>query len=47
MLDFYLVYSALNGVVEDAGHEERLDVARLHVQLARNEADLDPGVGLD
>ena len=41
-----LVYSALNGRVEDARNEEGLDVRRVDVELLRNEFDVDAGVRL-
>ena len=43
----HLVNPATDGVVQDAGDEEALDVARLNVKLPRDELDLDPGVRLD
>ena len=43
----HLIDPAVDGGVEDAGHEEGLHVRALDVQLARDELDLDAGVGLD
>ena len=42
-----LVNPATDGVVQDARHEEALNVARLDVQLPGDELDLDPSVRLD
>ena len=41
-----LVYSALNGRVEDARDEEGLDIRRVDVELLRDEFDVDAGVRL-
>ena len=43
----HLVNPATDGVVQDARDKEALDVARLDVELSRDELDLDPGVRLD
>ena len=42
-----LVNPATDGVIQDAGDEEALNVAWLDVQLPGDELDLDPGVRLD
>ena len=43
----YLVNPAPDGVVEDAADQETLHVVGVDVELARDELDVDPGVGLD
>ena len=43
----YLVNPAPDCVVEDAADQETLHVVGVDVELARDELDVDPGVGLD
>ena len=43
----YLVNPAPDGVVEYAADQETLHVVGVDVELARDELDVDPGVGLD
>ena len=43
----YLVNPAPDGVIEDAADQETLHVVGVDVELARDELDVDPGVGLD
>ena len=43
----YLVNPAPDGVVEDAADQETLHVVGVDVEIARDELDVDPSVGLD
>merc|ERR1719189_630987 len=43
----HLINPAPDGVVEDAADQETLHVVGVDVELARDELDVDPGVGLD
>merc|ERR1719234_1570279 len=43
----HLVNPSTDSVVQDAGDEETLNIARFNVQLPRDELDLDPRVRLD